>query len=64
MTAPRDFTAHHVMKRYMHLCLFIAEMGMFSAPPLPCYNQSRTQLFRHCNERGYVIYSPEKNKEN
>ena len=37
---------------------------LFLAPLLPCYNESRTQLFRRFNKQGYVIYSPEKNKEN
>ena len=56
-------------EKYIILCFAIVVQQLFSAPRLPCYNQSRNQLFRHFHfffffyERGYVIYSTEKNKE-
>ena len=51
-------------KKYLLHCFVIVISYCFS-PALPCYNQSRHQLFRQwVIMKGYVIYSPKKNKGN
>ena len=50
-------------KYILHFLVTVISYCFSSA--LPCYNQSRHQLFRQCFIiRGYVIYSPKKNKGN